>query len=1164
MDRVRRMAAPALLLVFVLTSAGIGAAATGTAGVPVPAPAAAVGWSVSTLVLSEVMTGGASASDEFVEIANAGAAVADLAGFEIVYVTASGSTVSRKATWAEPRPLDPGQRLLLANASGSFAGLADVAYSGGFAATGGALVLRPVGGAPADAVGWGDASNAFVEGSPAPAPPAGSTIERRPGGAAGNGTDTNDNATDWFVQSAPSPQNLASPPVPAPVPSPTAGPTASPAVTDPPGPTPSTPLGTPTPAPTATSTPTASPAPTATSAPTSTAAPSPTPSPAPTPSLAPTATPSPAPTGTPLAPPSPSASPSGAAVQPIATVRVLLDGTPATIEGTLTTRLGALEEARTAFVQDASGGIALYLDAAPVEPWPAGTVVRATGVTGSRFGQVVLRLAATDLAHLGATTSPTPLVLATGSIDESVEGLRVEVAGMTIGSPSALADGTGLWVDDGSGQVRAIVSPEALAGSSLPGGTLVRLRGPVGQRDSSGTGIGGYRIHVTEPGDLEVVEPPVPSAAPSPTPPVTPAPTPSPSPTGSFPPPTAPPTATPAPGTVPSIAAARALPIGTRVTVSGVVTAQVGRLGTPPLIAVQDATGGIAVRLPDEAPHPSLGARVTATGRLHDPYGQLEVRPVATDLAVAAVEAVPAPLAVDGAALGEATEGWLVVVEGVVAGRPQRSSSGDVTIAAKTRDGVTIRIAADSTSGVDRDAVTDGRSYRLVGVVGQRATAKGRVDGYRVWLRSSADITPLAAATSSSAPASGATSAPGPAVLTIARALLVREGDVRVEAVVTADATLLDTTGRRIVIEDGSAAVEVLVPAGAPAPSIGTRVAVVGTVGRAYGAPRLAAAIVDTLGTGGSRPPLELRSAPGPAHEWRLARLSGTIVDVTRMGSRWRAELAVAGARVPVAGMTGAGIPSTLLAEGRRATVVGIVRRAHPSATARRFAIVPRSPPAHSIGPAESVASGSRGGSAREPDAGVPSSAGPLDADLADLEQRVGEVVRVGGLVVELASDGFELDDGTAVGSVVLVGEASAYLPLIEPGDALNATGRVERRDDAIVVRVTDPAGIARVGELTAPAPAAEGTVPPRPSAAADPPRAAALGDPFGLGGPGTAGLAWLVLVSMASLAVTLLRRQRTHRRLLARVAARVAAVAGEGGAAPPDGAREAPPRAPG
>ena len=208
MDRARRAGFTALIVVVMVAAAG----GFGGPGVR----AAAVGWPPSTLVVSEVQTGGASASDEFVEVANQGGGPVDLAGLEVVYATATGSTVTRKATWSAATILGPGKRILLANTAGVYAALADVTYSSGFAATGGAIALRVVGGTPIDAVGWGDASSSFVEGTAVAAPPAGSSIERAPGGQAGNGTDTNDNAADWFVQGAPSPQGLAAPAVPGP------------------------------------------------------------------------------------------------------------------------------------------------------------------------------------------------------------------------------------------------------------------------------------------------------------------------------------------------------------------------------------------------------------------------------------------------------------------------------------------------------------------------------------------------------------------------------------------------------------------------------------------------------------------------------------------------------------------------------------------------------------------------------------------------------------------------------------------------------------------------------------------------------------------------------------------------------------------------------------
>src|SRR6476469_3714064 len=176
MHRVRSVLVSALLPVLVVSWLG------GAPGGPPPSRAAAFAWPTSTLVVSEVQTGGTSASDEFVEIANQGAGAVDLAGVEVVYATSSGSTVTRKGTWSVSTVLDPGKRVLLANAAGTYAALGDATYSGGFAATGGTVALRVVGGAVIDSVGWGDATNDLVEGSPAPAPAAGSSLERAPGG----------------------------------------------------------------------------------------------------------------------------------------------------------------------------------------------------------------------------------------------------------------------------------------------------------------------------------------------------------------------------------------------------------------------------------------------------------------------------------------------------------------------------------------------------------------------------------------------------------------------------------------------------------------------------------------------------------------------------------------------------------------------------------------------------------------------------------------------------------------------------------------------------------------------------------------------------------------------------------------------------------------------
>ena len=112
MDRARRAGMAALIVVVVVAAPGWIGGSSALAG--------AVAWPPSTLVVSEVQTGGASASDEFVEVANQGSAAIDLLGLEVVYATSSGSTVTRKGTWTASQIIEPGRRLLLANSAGVF------------------------------------------------------------------------------------------------------------------------------------------------------------------------------------------------------------------------------------------------------------------------------------------------------------------------------------------------------------------------------------------------------------------------------------------------------------------------------------------------------------------------------------------------------------------------------------------------------------------------------------------------------------------------------------------------------------------------------------------------------------------------------------------------------------------------------------------------------------------------------------------------------------------------------------------------------------------------------------------------------------------------------------------------------------------------------------
>ena len=640
MHRARRAA----LVAFVLSWS---IAAFTLADPPVPvafgAPAAgivgpSVAWPISSgLLIAEVVTGGASASDEYFELTNAGPAAADLNGLEVAYASSAGTTATRRVGWAAALLLAPGRHILVANSAGIYAAQADATYTAGIAATGGSLVLRPSGGTPIDAVGWGDATNAFLETAPAAAPPAGSSIERKPGGAGGNVSDSNDNATDFALNAGPTPENLAA--------------SARPASGS--GPTPS---------------------------PRPSAAPSS--APPPTPAPTPTAKPSPTPTPTPIPTPIPSATP-----------------TP--------------------------------------KPSPSPTPV--------------------------STRSPSPV--------------------------------------------------------------------------------------------------PSPTASPSPRP----------------------------------------------------------------------------------SPSPSV---------------------------------MPAPL-------------------------------------------------------------------------------------------------PTASPT------------PAPSTISISDAL-ARGGTVSVAGVVTAGPSLIDTSGRLVVIQDQSAAVEVRLPAanangldGLAGRRVGPGMSlrIKGSVGRAYGAPRITASTVTWLGQVAQPVPLRITAAPGAGLEWRLVIASGRLDSIHRLGLRWRAELIIGGTRIPIVGLTGAGIGVGRLIPDRRVTIVGIVRRAYPTAIDRRYALEPRSFGDVTFGPADPAPAKATGGATGGGSSGTvlgagaaSSSTAPVAAveptvDLRDLGSLTGRLVQVSGIVTRVDGSIVSLDDGTAIGRLMLTGEAAAFLDLVEVADPLEVDGRVSADGTGPFLLVTDPMGVRQAGD---------------------------------------------------------------------------------------------------
>ncbi|MEA2673197.1 MAG: hypothetical protein QOI92_389, partial [Chloroflexota bacterium] len=437
----------------------------------------------------------------------------------------------------------------------------------------------------------------------------------------------------------------------------------------------------------------------------------------------------------------------------------------------------------------------------------------------------------------------------------------------------------------------------------------------------------------------------------------------------------------------------------------------------------------------------------------------------------------------------------------------------------------------------------------LTGIVGQRASRKGALDGYRLYVRDHADI--VAAPATGPGP-SGAPSAVSPVSLVLA---LPDGKSVTVEATVTAGVSLLDSSGRRIVVQDATGAIEVYLPKGAAAPPLGAKVRVSGVTGHAWAAPRIAATSVTAIAGGTAVAPAGLARPPGERDEWQLVRLSGTILKVERLGDRWRAEIQLAnGANVPVQGQAGAGIPSTALISGRKITVTGIVKRPYPTAADRRFAVLPRNGTDLALGPSgDGAAAGSTGagnagaGNAGAAAAGSPGTDVTPDTDLAALLDHVGVRVRVGGLVARLATGGFDLDDGTAIARIELQGDIGSLLASLHQGDAVAATGVVALVQGTPKVVVGDDGVLVRVGSLGQALPIGAAGPAPAPSPSANGEGMIAA-DSAGLGFVAApTSLLAMAGISLLSVLATVLRRRLLRRRLRAALVDRLATLSSKG-----------------
>jgi hypothetical protein len=158
------------------------------------------GTCAGKVVINELRTDGATASDEFVELFNAGSCAVPLANWEIKYESAAGvggSPAGYKFVAGDSIPAN-GYFLV---ASSTFAGKKDATLVTGFQATSGQVGLVDDKGATVDGVAYGTVTaGSYREKQAAPTPPTTKSIGRVP-----NGVDTDSNSADFKALSASSP-----------------------------------------------------------------------------------------------------------------------------------------------------------------------------------------------------------------------------------------------------------------------------------------------------------------------------------------------------------------------------------------------------------------------------------------------------------------------------------------------------------------------------------------------------------------------------------------------------------------------------------------------------------------------------------------------------------------------------------------------------------------------------------------------------------------------------------------------------------------------------------------------------------------------------------------------------------------------------------------------
>ncbi|MEM7330485.1 MAG: lamin tail domain-containing protein [Chloroflexota bacterium] len=182
-----------------------------------PIPTAVSPIQSEGVFISELLVGVVGNNNqEFVELYNAGDTAVSLQGYSLSYLLNEGQDETVVYAWNTAVDIPPFGHFLLLREGQAFEIIADAFYDTALFERKGGLILRDGSGEVVDRLGWGsDAPPSSVEGAPSLFPSNSESIERLPGGEAGNGQDSDNNEADFALNVSPNPQNSGSATTPA-------------------------------------------------------------------------------------------------------------------------------------------------------------------------------------------------------------------------------------------------------------------------------------------------------------------------------------------------------------------------------------------------------------------------------------------------------------------------------------------------------------------------------------------------------------------------------------------------------------------------------------------------------------------------------------------------------------------------------------------------------------------------------------------------------------------------------------------------------------------------------------------------------------------------------------------------------------------------------------